>query len=85
MATLDDYATALELAFDANLLVAAWATLYKLFNMRFKALSDEADRFADEPLLEEEVGIAALRRTSTGSCCKRSRDQVSWRPWRWSG
>ena len=63
MATLADYGTALELAFDANLLVAAWATLYNLFNTRFKALSDDADRFEQEPLLEEEISIEALKNT----------------------
>ena len=62
MATLGEYNTAVELAFDANLLVAAWATLYNLFNTRFKALSDDADRFEREPLLEEEVTIAGSHR-----------------------
>ena len=63
MATLGEYSMAIELAFDANLLVAAWATLYNLLSTRFKALSDDADRFEREPLLEEEVSIAALRQT----------------------
>ena len=63
MATLGDYYTAIELAFDANLLVAAWATLYSLFNTRFKALADDVDRFEQEPLLEEEISIDTLKRT----------------------
>ena len=58
-----DYGNAIELAFDANLLVAAWATVYNLFNNRFKTLSDDADNLAEDTLLEEEVSIRALRNT----------------------
>ena len=59
---LCSYANAIEMAFAANLLVAAWASLYQLYKEQKQAMLSEADKFEQNPFIEEELSIRAFRK-----------------------
>ena len=59
--TLGAYANAMGMAFSANLLVTAWASFYGLLERRERDLENDAEALANDPLIEEEVGIETLQ------------------------
>lgn len=57
---LCSYASAIEMAFAANLLVTALASVYNFLGDRFKDLSNATDGFTKDPYIQEELGIELL-------------------------
>ena len=54
------HASSVEMAFAANLLLVAWATVRNRLDAQHQSLSDEADALADAPYLQEELSIKAV-------------------------
>ena len=64
--TLGAYSNALEMAFEANLILFAWASVLALMRGRLTQYSETADRFDQEAALaEESIAREELRRTIT--------------------
>ena len=59
---LGAYLSAIELAFEGNLLLVAWAGIHKKLDDRLKASAESAEDFAKHTLLEESVAIRQLQR-----------------------
>ncbi len=59
--TLGAYASAMSMAFAANLLVTAWASFYGLLESRERDLENDVEALANDNRIEEEVGIETLQ------------------------
>ena len=63
---LCSYASAMEMAFAANLLFTAVASIYNFQWDRQRKLAIEADALAKNPAIQEEVSIQVLQNVITG-------------------
>ena len=65
LCTLSNYASAIEMAFAANLLLSAWAVVYNFLEDRQKILEEDADNLENNPYIQEELSIEEFRKTIT--------------------
>ena len=63
---LADHASAISMAFTANLAVALWAMLRQRFQGQRVELTEAADALARSEFIQEELSIRRLRRTIKG-------------------
>ena len=60
---LADYASAIEMAFAANLLITAWAAFQERWKNEEAAISKEVDDLEKNEFLEEELSFERIRQT----------------------